>query len=103
MGVRMKLLVSLGLIAYVSALHDSQCSKFITVKRSRNKRSPQWWNTGSDATTGATTAFSVATGDPSTTVAPTTVATIGASTTATQPPVTTTADEKTTTEIEEVL
>merc|ERR1712110_793606 len=102
-SVRMKLLVSLGLIAYVSALHDSQCSKFITVKRSRNKRSPQWWNTGSDATTGATTAFSVATGDPSTTVAPTTVATTGASTTATQPPVTTTADEKTTTEIEEVF
>merc|ERR1739847_124562 len=71
MGVRMKLLVSLGLIAYASALHDSQCSNFITVKRSRNKRSPQWWNTGSDATTGATTAS--------------------------QPPVTTTADEGTTT------
>jgi len=107
----MKLLVSLGLIAYVSALHDSQCNNFITVKRSRNKRSPQnWWESDDSTTTGGvstnaasttvapTTAGTnaVSTTAAPTTVAPTTVSQAG-STTATQPAVVTTAPDGTTT------
>merc|ERR1711976_680634 len=67
MGVKMKLLVSLGLIAYASALHERHCNNFITVVRSRNKRSPQWgWGDDATSTAGVTTATSASTSAAST-------------------------------------
>lgn len=111
----MKLLVSLGLIAYVSALHESHCNNFIQVKRSRNKRSPQW-GFNIDTTTGGTAGTS-ATSAAATTNAPTTASNAAtttaaaatttqqqssaASTTATQAPdVTTTQEERVTTTVD---
>merc|ERR1711976_527011 len=83
MGVKMKLLVSLGLIAYASALHERHCNNFITVVRSRNKRSPQWgWGDDATSTAGVTsTAGSTTAVHP--TAAPTTQASTNAATDAT--------------------
>merc|ERR1712035_33490 len=83
MGVKMKLLVSLGLIAYASALHERHCNNFITVVRSRNKRSPQWgW--GDDATsTASVTSTAGSTTAVHSTAAPTTQASTNAATDAT--------------------
>merc|ERR1712170_339033 len=85
MGVKMKLLVSLGLIAYASALHERHCNNFITVVRSRNKRSPQWgWGDDATSTAGVTTATSASTSAAGTsTAAPTTQASTNAATDAT--------------------
>jgi len=81
----MKLLVSLGLIAYASALHERHCNNFITVVRSRNKRSPQWgWGDDATSTAGVTTATSASTSAAGTsTAAPTTQASTNAATDAT--------------------
>merc|ERR1711976_888436 len=74
MGVKMKLLVSLGLIAYASALHERHCNNFITVVRSRNKRSPQWgWGDDATSTAGVTSTAGSTTAVHST-AAPTTQA-----------------------------
>merc|ERR1712066_449252 len=58
---------------YASALHERHCNNFITVVRSRNKRSPQWgWNDDATSTAGVTTTAVTSAG--STTAAPTTQA-----------------------------
>merc|ERR1711879_328285 len=74
-SVEMKLLISLGLLAYASALHDSHCNSFLTVKRSRSKRSPDYSYDGSTVSGYSSAA---------TTNAPTTQPSTAASSTASQ-------------------